>query len=156
MYDMGVHAPLAFPRALGGSQKLDPPKGSIIYTIRVFEPRIAGSTVWILPRVCMAVFQFNSNQADLTWASCYHSQRVQVPNIKHSGPKTMKAMVLGTRDLKSWVLGPSGIACQCVVWRCGVEQGAGVLDFLGTQIDSTSPNTEKVFKYPVSWYFGPL
>ena len=35
----------------GRIQKVDPPEGSIIYTTEVLEPRIGGSTCWILPGV---------------------------------------------------------------------------------------------------------
>ena len=37
------------------------------------------------------------------------AQKVQVPKyLRTLGPNTMKSMVLGTRNLKYWVLGPSG------------------------------------------------
>ena len=35
-------------------------------------------------------------------------QRVQVPNMKASGSKNHTLNVFSTRDLKFWVLGPSG------------------------------------------------
>ena len=35
----------------GHIQKVDPPQGSVIYTIGVLESRIGGSTFWILPGV---------------------------------------------------------------------------------------------------------
>ena len=71
--------------------------------------------------------------------AAYGPQRVQVPNI--SGfwsqiplrvwlldPNTIKSMVFGTRDLKYWVLGPSGTRSEepmaldagldlCTTWR---------------------------------------
>ena len=43
--------PIFQPRPPGRIQKVDPPSGSIIYTIGVLEPRIGGSTFWILPGV---------------------------------------------------------------------------------------------------------
>ena len=40
---------MAFTQTPGRIQRVDPPKGSVIYTVRVLESRIGGSTFWILP-----------------------------------------------------------------------------------------------------------
>ena len=46
--DPHLEGPIQTP---GRIHKVDPPEGSVIYTIGVFESRLGGSTFWILPLV---------------------------------------------------------------------------------------------------------
>ena len=49
------------------------------------------------------------------------SKRVQVPKISGIlAPKAMRTVVLGTRNLQSWVLGPSGFVITWTPTVCKV------------------------------------
>ena len=62
-------------------QKVDPPYGSIIYTIGVLKSRIGGSTCWILPEVWVGPFnQANNADSNRPQQAPISPNRLQTPN----------------------------------------------------------------------------